>query len=29
VQLSEPIIEQLQTEGVLRGLQDNPMVSHP
>jgi HD-GYP domain-containing protein (c-di-GMP phosphodiesterase class II) len=29
VQLSEPIIEQLQTEGVLRGLQDQPMVSHP
>jgi HD-GYP domain-containing protein (c-di-GMP phosphodiesterase class II) len=29
VQLNEPIIEQLQTEGVLRGLQDNPMVSHP
>ncbi|PYQ50967.1 MAG: hypothetical protein DMF78_14320, partial [Acidobacteria bacterium] len=29
VQLSEPIIEQLQTEGVLRGLQDNAMVSHP
>jgi HD-GYP domain-containing protein (c-di-GMP phosphodiesterase class II) len=29
VQLSEPIIEQLQTEGVLRGLQGNPMVSHP
>jgi HD-GYP domain-containing protein (c-di-GMP phosphodiesterase class II) len=29
VQLSEPIIEQLLQEGVLRGLQDNPMVSHP
>ncbi len=29
VQLSEPIIEQLQTEGVLRGLQDSSMVSHP
>jgi len=29
VQLNEPIIEQLQTEGVLRGLQDNAMVSHP
>ena len=29
VQLSEPIIEQLQTEGVLRGLQGNAMVSHP
>jgi HD-GYP domain-containing protein (c-di-GMP phosphodiesterase class II) len=29
VQLNEPIIEQLLQEGVLRGLQDNPMVSHP
>jgi len=29
VQLSEPIIEQLLQEGVLRGLQDNSMVSHP
>ena len=29
VQLSEPIIEQLLQEGVLRGLQDNAMVSHP
>jgi HAMP domain-containing protein len=29
VQLSEPIIEQLLQEGVLRGLQDNPLVSHP
>jgi putative nucleotidyltransferase with HDIG domain len=29
VQLNEPIIEQLLQEGVLRGLQDNSMVSHP
>ena len=29
VQLTEPTIEQLLQEGVLRGLQDKPMVSHP
>jgi HD-GYP domain-containing protein (c-di-GMP phosphodiesterase class II) len=29
VQLSEPGIEQLMQEGVLRGLKGNPMVSHP